>query len=248
MLSAAKNASTYRVRESRRAKHVSIKISFLGEVEVVVPLGYDQDRIPRLVQERRDWITKTVQQLQAEWQTVASTQDWLPHHIHLRARSQQWQVRYYDEPKSRIRLVSPAAHRLELSGPIQDQAHCQKALQGWLRQQAIAHLTPWLRQVSQEFALPCNRISVRGQKTRWASCSSQQNISLNYKLLFLPPELVRYVFIHELCHILQMDHSPAFWALVQEREPNYAQLDTDLRRAWRYVPVWAEHLLTPAKP
>jgi len=51
---------------------------------------------------------------------------------------------------------------------------------------------------------------------------------------------VRYVFIHELCHTIHMNHSPKFWALVAEKEPNYQQIDRELRKAWRYVPAWAE--------
>jgi predicted metal-dependent hydrolase len=66
-------------------------------------------------------------------------------------------------------------------------------------------------------------------------------ISLNYKLLFLPPEVVRYVFVHELCHTIHMNHSTAFWNLVAEKEPDYECLDTELQNVWRYVPAWVEH-------
>jgi hypothetical protein len=101
-------------------------------------------------------------------------------------------------------------------------------------------LIPWLRQTSQEIKLPFNRAAVRGQKTLWASCSSKSNISLNFKLLFLPPHLVRYVFIHELCHTIHLNHSRKFWALVAEKEPNYRQYDAELNKAWVYIPEWLE--------
>jgi YgjP-like, metallopeptidase domain len=52
---------------------------------------------------------------------------------------------------------------------------------------------------------------VKSQRTRWASCSAKKNLSLNTKLLFLSPDLVRYVLIHELCHTVYMDHSKEFW-------------------------------------
>ncbi|NJR66755.1 MAG: M48 family metallopeptidase, partial [Leptolyngbyaceae cyanobacterium CRU_2_3] len=99
---------------------------------------------------------------------------------------------------------------------------------------------PWLRQVSREVELPCNKIAVRGQKTIWASCSSKKNISLNYKLMFLPPELVRYVFIHELCHTAHLNHSENFWAFVEEKAPDYQLYDTELNKAWCYIPPWIE--------
>jgi predicted metal-dependent hydrolase len=94
--------------------------------------------------------------------------------------------------------------------------------------------------VSQEIALPFEQVTVRGQKTLWASCSAKTNISLNYKLLFLPPELVRYVFIHELCHTIHLNHSRRFWALVAEKEPRYKQLDAELNKGWIYIPAWLE--------
>jgi len=94
--------------------------------------------------------------------------------------------------------------------------------------------------VSQEVNLPFKNVSIRGQKTRWGSCSSDQSISLNCKLLFLPSPVVRYVLIHELCHTVHMNHSAAFWALVGCFEPNYRQLDRNLRDARCDVPLWME--------
>jgi hypothetical protein len=69
------------------------------------------------------------------------------------------------------------------------------------------------------------------QKTRWASCSRHRTVSLNMKLLFLPPELVRYVFVHELCHTVHMNHSREFWRFLAVKEPRYKELDKQLRTA-----------------
>ena len=76
------------------------------------------------------------------------------------------------------------------------------------------------------------------QKTRWASCSRHKTISLNLKLLFFQPALVRYVFIHELCHTVHMNHSRKYWRLLLAKEPNCMALDKQLRTAWRLVPAW----------
>ena len=58
-----------------------------------------------------------------------------------------------------------------------------------------------------------NRVAVRQQKTRWGSCSSQHNLNFNWMLIMAPPEALDYVVIHELCHLYEFNHSPAFWAL-----------------------------------
>jgi predicted metal-dependent hydrolase len=127
-----------------------------------------------------------------------------------------------------------------LRGSINNSAGCSELLRQWLGRKARAELAPWLRELSFDLNLPFRRISIRGQKTRWASCSSQGDISLNYKLLFLPTDLVHYVFVHELCHTIHMNHSSGFWRLVAEKYPAYGTARGQLKEGWRYVPGWVE--------
>jgi predicted metal-dependent hydrolase len=83
-------------------------------------------------------------------------------------------------------------------------------LQHWLKREARRHLPDWLALVAEDTGHRYQRVSVRLQRSRWGSCSSRGTISLNAKLLMLP-RMRRYVLVHELCHTLHMNHSPAFW-------------------------------------
>ena len=74
-----------------------------------------------------------------------------------------------------------------------------------------------------------NRVSIRNQKTRWGSCSQTGNITFNYKIVFLPPHLVDYIVVHELCHLREMNHSKRFWDLVAQVLPNHRELRRELR-------------------
>src|SRR4029077_2404468 len=82
----------------------------------------------------------------------------------------------------------------------EDAAACQAALKTWLTDKAKKHLISWLERVRDKTGLSYSSVSIRQQQTRWGSCSSRRLISLNTRLLFLPPELVTYVLVHELCH------------------------------------------------
>ena len=78
------------------------------------------------------------------------------------------------------------------------------------------------------------RISVRAQRTRFGSCSREGNLSFNAVLLLMPPEILDYVVVHELCHRKEMNHSPAFWAEVRRVLPDYAARRKWLRERGRF--------------
>ena len=73
------------------------------------------------------------------------------------------------------------------------------------------------------------RISIREQKTRWGSCSSKGNLNYNWRLIFAPEEVVDYIVVHELAHRKEMNHSPAFYAIVEAILPNYKACQKWLR-------------------
>jgi len=230
----------YVVRQSKRARRVSLIVTTDGVVEVVIPRGFDRALIPGILHEKRRWIEQATRRM-SDRQHFLKAQPTLPSEISLQAIGEMWQVAYCPTTSSRVTVTERPGRRLRLSGRVDDVVLCQTALRKWLARKAKGHLVPWLRAISEAERLPFARASVRGQKTRWGSCSPRGTISINYKLLFLPGSLVRYVLIHELCHTRHMNHSPQFWTMVKEREPGCKRLRAALRKAWRYVPGWLEN-------
>lgn len=79
------------------------------------------------------------------------------------------------------------------------------------------------------FGYPLKRVSIKNHKSRWGSCSAKGNLNFNYKLVYLPLEVVDYVVVHELCHLKEFNHSKSFWALVAQRIPQYVEVRRMLR-------------------
>lgn len=230
---------TYTVRESHKAKHVSLKISMSGKLEVIIPPGFDRNRIPAIVQKKQRWIERVKQRVQAQQAlTNWGRGDKLPEQITLAAIAEEWQIQYRSAKQPKVK--EQADSKLILYGDSENQDTYRFILQHWIVQKADTHLVPWLKAVSRELDLPFSRVTIRQQKTLWGSCSERKAISLNCKLLFLPAQLVRYVLIHELCHTVYLNHSPKFWALVGSYEPNYRELDASLQDARYCVPSWME--------
>ncbi len=231
----------YSVRESKRAKYVSLKISSIGRLEVVVPLGFDRKTIPDIVARKRHWIDR-VQRKLADQQvpTDQSVSGPYPTQLNLLALAQTWQVEYRATSDKALHLTVLPHQQLLLRGATEDWDLCREALKRWLTQIAQRQLVPWLRELSTETGLEYQGVSVRSPKTRWGSCSAQHRISLNSKLLFLNPAIVRYVLIHELCHTVHFNHSSAFWNLVGYHEPRYLSLKEELKCGHYQVPRWIE--------
>ncbi len=80
-----------------------------------------------------------------------------------------------------------------------------------------------------KYNLSYGRVSIRDQKTRWGSCSQKANLNFNYRLLYLPSDLRDYIIVHELCHLVELNHGDNFWQLVSQTFPNHKELRKRLR-------------------
>lgn len=231
----------YIVKESPRAKYVRIKLSLYEGLVVVVPRGFDHDRIPALVREKIPWIERKSAELAARRESLEMEPPGTPPgKLVLRSLDEEWTINYQPQDSSYVTAVERVDNRLIVLGRTANLEACEAVLRLWLRRKALEDIRPWLTGLAGEYGFEVNRVSVRLQRTRWASCSSANNVSLNLKLLFLPRDLVHYVLMHELCHTVHPNHSLEFWNLLGHHLPDYAGRNRALRAAWRYVPAWLE--------
>jgi len=222
------------VRESARAKRLSIKVYPRGRVEVVVPRRTRPADVAAFVAENQQWIRKARNSFAASHAPEAFA---LPQVIELAALGRSIAVRYQPQGGRTVRYRF-SANCLTLSGKIGDEKACIGAIRRWLAGLAKVEFAPRLQALSDLTGIDYRRMQVRAQRTCWGSRSSSGTLSLNLCLMFLRPELMRYLMIHELCHGRHMNHSKRFWRLVGRYEPAYQTLDAELTECWRSVPSW----------
>jgi predicted metal-dependent hydrolase len=223
------------VRESRRARYLTLRLLPPHTLELVVPRGTRVAEVNAFVAEHRQWIEDARCELARR--RPARTEG-LPTRIELRAIGKAWDVTYAENAQAAVRCRARES-TLEVCTRDATRRGAAGALRNWLLDEADYHLAPWLLRESHVVGRRPTNVQVRLQKTRWGSCSNSGTISLNATLLFLPPEIVRYLFVHELCHLIALNHSRKFWAAVGRYEPDFAALDRRLAEAWSEIPLWA---------
>lgn len=231
----------YILRESPRAKNVRLNVTPAEGLVVVIPRKFNLKRLPGILEEKREWIENALR-----WADEQRTAEpnlrrvKVPSVIFLQSVGETWDVIYQPTDSLRTSTKERRGDVLAVSGRNLHSAASVVALKRWLGRKSRRSLIPVLRQLSDQSGLAFNNTMVGNQRTRWASCSPAGTISLNQKMLFLPERLVRYIFVHELCHTVHLNHSRRFWSLVSKYQPDYRQLDGELRAAGRFVPPWAE--------
>jgi predicted metal-dependent hydrolase len=226
----------YHWRRSPRAKSLQVKITPWQGIEVVIPRNVSRARARAFVARHRQWIRNTWERMQEQ---VVDADRTLPEVLELRAMAEHWQVRYRTRAGSHARVTTDGT-LLTIHYDGQDERAARAALRRWLTERARGYFRSYATELSDETGFLYKRMQIRGQSGRWGSCSSNKTLSLNYKLLFLEPELVRYLIIHELAHTRHMNHSARFWRTVGEFEPRYKELDQEIGESWRDVPAWLE--------
>ena len=207
-------------------------------MEIVVPTHYYKNDFSEFLTEKRRWIEKHLHVAQLEQQQ--RSEQALPEMLKLSAIHEQWRINYITQLSNKFHLMLRPHNEIVLLGNPKQPTKYYAILKKWLRQYSSEKLIFWLDKISHEIQLPYKSVTIRGQTTCWGGCTIQHTIALNFKLLFLQPELVRYVIIHELCHTVHLSHSERFWQLVANFDANWKIHKEQLRHTRREIPLWLE--------
>ncbi len=209
-------------RSSRRT--IGIRINHRG-VQVCAPMGLSFSEIDQLVQTKARWI----QQKLTEWnarkplQAIANNDRTLYPML-----GDLWKPGI--NARGQVHMI-PAASAAPHSSAADDALKpefVQKWINVWYQQHAIACFSERLARYADRLNVTQPHFRLSHAKTRWGSCNSRGIVRLNWRLIQLPLHLVDYVIAHELCHLIEMNHSPAFWRLVAAIYPDYRQARREL--------------------
>ncbi|MDQ3933787.1 MAG: M48 family metallopeptidase [Actinomycetota bacterium] len=215
----------YAIRRSDRARRARIVVDRDG-VEVVVPRRMPLREVAPFVAEKERWIQRTLRRYQ-EADAMAGRVDlrdggsvpYLGRDLALRVRVEPGRVR----PHVALRAESVVV-KVGAAGEVRE------ALERWYRRRAREEVAWRLDAATARAGTSYTRLTIRGQRTRWASCTDRGAMSFNWRLLLAPEEILDYVVEHEVAHLEVMGHSRRFWALVGRRCPDYRRHERWLRR------------------
>jgi predicted metal-dependent hydrolase len=232
----------YAIRRSDRARRARIVVDRDG-VEVVVPRRMPLREVAPFVAEKERWIQRTLRRYR-EADATAGRVDlrdggsvpYLGRDLALRVRGDPDRVRPHvalREPRlpaeaAQLELAPPAELHVALGAP--GPAALREALERWYRRRAREEVARRLDAATARAGTAYTRLTIRGQRTRWASCTDGGVMSFNWRLLLAPEEILDYVVEHEVAHLEVMGHSRRFWALVARRCPDYRRHERWLRR------------------
>jgi predicted metal-dependent hydrolase len=202
---------------SPRARRISLRVDVArGCIVLVRPKRCPETLITRFVTEKRDWITKQLASLPARMV--------LSHGSALTLLGENCVISEHSTAK---RGVWRESSTIYVSGAPE---HLPRRLKDWLKAEARTIFSAWARDFAARLNVRVTRVALRDTKSRWGSCTRDGKLSLSWRLMLAPRDIAAYVVAHEVAHLKHMNHSPAFWRVVESLVGNIKTPRAWLRR------------------
>jgi predicted metal-dependent hydrolase len=211
---------SYDVRRSTRARRARIVVHQWDGVEVVLPARAPAHTAEKLVRLHGAWLLARLAERPALPEPLADGSEipWRGGTLVVRVRVGSGRARL-TERELIVSVADPDDHEVVRS-----------AIDRVARREARRLLTSEVDAAATALGVQPTAISIRDPRTRWGSCTSTGRLSFSWRLVLAPPEVLRYVAVHEVCHMLEPNHQPRFWALVDRLLPGWRAQRLWLRR------------------
>ncbi|WP_162008054.1 M48 family metallopeptidase [Heliorestis convoluta] len=210
----------------------SLRLSTKGLL-VRVPLDLTEKEVQDLFKNYKDWI-------QSKWQDLLEKKKRQKNNkgmIYYRGKPYQIKVLIEDtieDKKERIH-IDEEAQQLHLQLQSTEKSQWREILKEELRKKGKEAILQRIPELNKGYDYDYNKVTIKDQKTRWGSCSGRKNLNFSWRLILMPPTVMDYVIVHELCHLGEMNHSPMFWYRVSVMMPQYERYRQILREEGTYM-------------
>ena len=219
----------FEIEVKRTNRRKSASISLQGNlVRFTVPKSLSEERIKELINKRSDWIKNKLKEqslkplFKPKEYVSGETFTYLGRNYRLKViESESPSIKLIDG-----RLVAHIANKDK-----NKQDSVKKLLEGWYKIHAEEKLVEKTVRLSKIVGVIPETISIKNYKSRWGSCSSKGDITYNWRIILTPHHIIDYVVIHELCHMLEHNHSPKYWRHVEHHIPNWRDCRDWLKRS-----------------
>ena len=214
---------SYIVKRSTRARRVRLEMRRGTALTVVIPRTYPLKRVPGIVKSKQRWILNNLTRIEDRPSfTEKSIMSgdviaYLGRQLKVVARESKGSAGAQLERNRLVVNLTP------------DGGELNSILETWYRAQATTLIQEKVDRWGAKLGVNHNKVTIRGQRSRWGSCSRKGNLSFNWKLMMAPESVIDYVVIHELAHLKQMNHSEKFWQFVAEHCPEWRDCKKWLR-------------------
>lgn len=232
----------YQLIRSKR-KTIAIYVKEDGSVEVRAPKWVSERELQRWILEKSDWIRKKKQEA-ADKNCVR--QKYYTEGAVFQCLDKEYRLHIVESSRNAVYVQEREGSRIIVKTRSFDEAYVRALLIKWSAEQlkrSVLEKVEWYLPRLEEFAEGAKAcvmreitgITIKNVKTRWGSCSVKGHLNFSVKLSMAPAEIIDYVIVHELCHLLYMDHSPKFWGAVRAVLPDYEKRRRYLKKnGWKY--------------
>ncbi len=209
------NVQPFTHKTSTRSRGIKLTVTKQGEVVVTTPPLVPTFLVKQFVRSHTDWIAQRL---------AARTAAHAPDTVLVFGKEYQKKIGNYPEKPLGVFVTETdiVVNTPELRASDAEWTESEnKQLTRFLKQAARTYIFSRTPILAQKMAISYGTITLREQDTRWGSCSSAGNLNFNWRLVHTAPCYIDYVIIHELAHRVHMNHSAAFWNLVEQYDPDY---------------------------
>jgi predicted metal-dependent hydrolase len=217
-----------KIRRGVHIKILSVRMAAGRGVWINIPCGVSDREAERFLLSQREKISGQLEKLKVHEKETGvglgiDTEVKCKCHV-LKILSTPAEEPYYHREGAEVRLYIPEKTVYERVAPF-----VERFLVEIYKHECRLLLPKRVQELARVHGFTYNRLGFRDNLSNWGSCSAEDNISLNVKLMKLPDELIDYVILHELCHTVEKNHSVRFWALMQRVCPDYARRRKELK-------------------